>query len=50
MTLLAIEPDVPQEGESDRFFDPWRVPRSEGAKTLISKIIGNVKVYEEWQS
>jgi hypothetical protein len=50
MTLPAIEFDEPQEGKSegDRFFEPWRVPRSAGAKALIEKIMGNVQVYEEY--
>ncbi|KLK90972.1 hypothetical protein AA309_22565 [Microvirga vignae] len=50
MTLPAIEFDETQtnEQDEDRFFDPWRIPRSEGTKTLICKIIGNVQVYEEY--
>lgn len=50
MTLPTIVPDEAQtdEQEDDRFFDPWRVPRSAGVKALVEKIIGNVQVYEEY--
>jgi hypothetical protein len=50
MTHPTIEFDEAEESESesDRFFDPWRVPRSAGAKALIEKIVGNVQVYEEY--
>src|SRR5215210_6786248 len=50
MTLPVIESPEAQENnsEDDRFFDPWRVPRSTGAKALIEKIVGNVQVYEEY--
>src|SRR5215217_4691724 len=50
MTHPTIEFDEADESESesDRFFDPWRVPRSAGAKALIEKIVGNVQVYEEY--
>jgi hypothetical protein len=44
--------DVPAEltvaSNGDRFFDPWRVPRSAGAKALIQKIAGNVEAYEDY--
>jgi hypothetical protein len=50
MTLppIAMNEAQTDEQEDDRFFDPWRVPRSAGAKALIGKIIGNVQVYEEY--
>jgi hypothetical protein len=50
MTLPTNAPDEAQsdEQEDDRFFDPWRVPRSAGAKALVEKIIGNVQVYEDY--
>jgi hypothetical protein len=46
MTAPAAEPDTASKSKDDRFFEPWRVPRSAGAKALIEKIIGNVQVYE----
>jgi hypothetical protein len=50
MTLPDTELFVAPEREADRFFDPWRVPRSEGAKALISKVISTVHGYEGYYS
>lgn len=48
MTLHIIEQDEADERDSDRFFDPWRTPRSTGVKRLVEKVVGNVLAYEEY--
>lgn len=49
MTAGADAPvEVTVASNGDRFFDPWRVPRSAGAKNLIQKIAGNVEAYEDY--
>jgi hypothetical protein len=49
---VSPTPDgLPDEGslepEADRFFDPWRVPASDAARSLIAKALVNVLNYEK---
>jgi hypothetical protein len=50
MTLAETELFVVPEREADRFFDPWRIPYSEGAKALVTKVINTVQGYESYYS